>query len=301
MRRGFLLTFISYLGKDMRKKIAFITFIILLSFMPQMMAEEPAVFSMQAPDHELEVGEAFTITVFLEPGSKPIDGFIIHNLTWDEDCFDITSVDPGWWDWLFDGGKIGEDYVKWTQAGQKTKTGEKQVACVFNCIAEKGGNSDIVIELAQAISGGPDVSATWEPSTLIVKETTEPEDPPNPPSGGGGGGTYTPPPEEEPEEEPAQPQRETSMIMEGKFVFSSEPKEEQTADDTDEPMNTTTSSEQNETQEEDDEEPAIPLPEIMVAVGGVIGVAAIILYIVGKKRKRPRKKEPEDGEIVIGQ
>jgi hypothetical protein len=91
------------------------------------------------------------------------------------------------------------------------------------------------------------------------------------------------------------------MIMEGQFVFSSEPKEEQTVDDTDEPVNTTTSSEQNETQEEDDEDPAIPLPEIMVAVGGVIGVAAIILYIVGKKRKRPRKKEPEDGEIVIGQ
>lgn len=288
----------------MRKILTFIIFAFIISlFAPQLAAEQPAVFTIEAPAGSLQVDEEFSLTVFLEPGDEPIDAFIIYNLTWSADCFDIISVEPGWWDWLFDGGKIGEDYIKWTQAGEKTKASEKQIACVFNCIAEKEGNSEITIDMAQAISGGPEVPVTWESTSVEVEGTDEPEDPPNNnnPSGGGGGGSI-PPDEEEPETD----QRDETIITEGEFIFSSdqEPEEEPTDDEPEEPVNTTISSEQNETQEEEDEEEIpIPLPEIIVAVGGLIGAVLIVSFIITKRKrtkKEPSKGEPDEEEIIIG-
>lgn len=279
----------------MKKTIIIITFFLICS-LPQTMAdEESAVFTIDAPDRVLQDGEAFNITIYCEPGDQPIDALIIKYIKWTPDGIEVLSVEPGWWGWLFDPGDIYEYHVYNIQAGQKTKTSEKQIACILHCEAQRTSKEKIPIclEGVSAISGGPSVPVETIDDFIMIEGNYGDDTDPT-----GNDMPYVPPGDElptEPQDDGNDDGRNMQEIQTHTFYFSS--KQLPDKDDDTDPF----AGPEVVEGKDDDEDIGMPVLEIVTAIGGFIGVLLILSYIVLKRRKPKEIDEDEDEEITIGE
>jgi len=148
------------------------------------------------PESQIEQDDFFNLTVWVDCEDE-IDGFFIRNFTWSPDCVDVVSVEPGWWDWLWDPGHIYDAGVSRIQAGSKTKTTGNHTACIIRCQATAGGNCVFSFIDMILISGGPSVSCEILSAELNIMGDVIVDDDDDAGGGGQSGGKPAEPPVDE--------------------------------------------------------------------------------------------------------
>jgi len=115
------------------------------------------------------ISQTYSVTLWLD-GAEEIDAFKIEELLFNNSKINVTGVQAGWWDWLWDPGTINNTAGNITdiQAGSQTGTMDNHTACIINFTVYEVGYSYLDFGDVNVGSGGPIVDSITYNNTVSL-------------------------------------------------------------------------------------------------------------------------------------